>query len=155
MATFLARIQVADNRQVDELTLIHWHDVCGDLELVDALAALVMHCRETTEYLKPAHIIANVTRVHRDLRGRGMKFLTYRYGSSSLVYDKNRRYMERIGRALNNTTELQTIITEYEASLVAQDAGFALFGVGPLVVPRELLIAGDGKLPHPDAWMNQ
>ena len=57
-AAVLAKIKLGDNRQVDNagLVLNEWHDAIGDLEYTDAIAAVVLHRRESTEYLMPAHI---------------------------------------------------------------------------------------------------
>ena len=57
-AAVLAKIKLGDNRQVDNagLVLNEWHDAIGDLEYSDAIAAVVLHRRESTEYLMPAHI---------------------------------------------------------------------------------------------------
>jgi hypothetical protein len=57
-AAVLAKIKLGDNRQVDNagLVLNEWHDAIGDLNYSDAIAAVVLHRRESTEYLMPAHI---------------------------------------------------------------------------------------------------
>ena len=72
VAKVLARIQLGDNRQVDRATLLDWIDTIGDLDFADSIAAVVMHRRESTAYLLPAHIRANVktirARRERDAR---------------------------------------------------------------------------------------
>lgn len=57
-AAVLAKIKLGDNRQVDNagLVLNEWHDAIGDLDYLDAIAAVVLHRRESTDYLMPAHI---------------------------------------------------------------------------------------------------
>jgi len=57
-AAVLAKIKLGDNRQVDNagFVLNEWHDAIGDLEYSDAIAAVVLHRRESTDYLMPAHI---------------------------------------------------------------------------------------------------
>ncbi|OAZ40924.1 hypothetical protein A9Z40_03000 [Microbacterium arborescens] len=60
LAVLLARIQVLDNRQVDELTLQAWEPLMEGLAYADAVAAVNAHFRESTEYLKPAHIVQRV-----------------------------------------------------------------------------------------------
>jgi len=70
-AAVLAKIKLGDNRQVDNagLVLNEWHDAIGDLEYTDAIAAVVLHRRESTEYLMPAHIRVGAKRA-RESRER-------------------------------------------------------------------------------------
>jgi hypothetical protein len=63
LAQFLARLNIADNRQIDKLTLAHWRDMIGEYAIEDAIAALVMHFKTSTAYLQPAHIIENIKSV--------------------------------------------------------------------------------------------
>lgn len=67
LAQVLARIQAGDNRVVDRVTVEHWRETIGHLAFQDALEAVVMHFRESTDYLVPAHVIRNARRV-RDAR---------------------------------------------------------------------------------------
>ncbi len=57
LTTLLARIQVLDNRQVDELTLQAWEPLLEGVGYAEAVAAVNAHFRESTAYLLPAHII--------------------------------------------------------------------------------------------------
>lgn len=59
----LIRIQVIDNRQVGDSTVIAWHELVGDLDYGLAVEAVKLHQRESTAYLTPAHIRANVERM--------------------------------------------------------------------------------------------
>lgn len=63
LTQLLARIAIADNRQVDQLVMAHWRDTIGDLDYTDSMAAVNMHFRESTAYLLPAHIVENVRRI--------------------------------------------------------------------------------------------
>ena len=56
LTMLLARIQVLDNRQVDELTIQAWTPLMADVDYGEAVWAVNTHFRESTEYLKPAHI---------------------------------------------------------------------------------------------------
>jgi hypothetical protein len=58
VSAVLAKIKLGDNRQIDDkgLVLRDWFDSIGDLNYSDAIAAVVLHRRESTEYLMPAHI---------------------------------------------------------------------------------------------------
>lgn len=59
----LIRIQVIDNRQIGDSTVIAWHELVGDLDYGQAVEAVKLHQRESTAYLTPAHVRANVERI--------------------------------------------------------------------------------------------
>jgi hypothetical protein len=59
----LARVQMDDNRQVDRVVVQSWVEEIGDLDFQDALDAVVMHRRETTQWLMAAHVRENVRRI--------------------------------------------------------------------------------------------
>lgn len=59
----LIRIQVIDNRQIGDSTVIAWHELVGDLDYGHAVEAVKLHQRESTAYLTPAHVRANVERI--------------------------------------------------------------------------------------------
>lgn len=59
----VAKIQLGDNRQVDALTIREWQDTIGHLGFTETIEAVTMHRKESTAYLMPAHVIANVRRV--------------------------------------------------------------------------------------------
>ncbi len=62
-AQLVALIQIGDNRRVDRAVIAAWHDLVQDLPLDDALEAVRVHRRESTDYLLPAHVIAGVKRL--------------------------------------------------------------------------------------------
>lgn len=62
-ATLLANIQLIDNRRVEEETIIAWHALVSDLDFSMSLEAARLHFRDSTEYLKPAHVRAGVERI--------------------------------------------------------------------------------------------
>lgn len=66
LAKVLARIQAGDNRVVDKVTVAHWRETIGHLKYQDAMDAVVMHFRESTEYLMPAHVIRNARRIRNE-----------------------------------------------------------------------------------------
>lgn len=58
MAVLLAKVQLGDNRTVDELTLEYWLDLIGDLPFETALTALRRFRRERPGvYLEPGHLL--------------------------------------------------------------------------------------------------
>lgn len=56
MKRLLAKISLGDNRQVDQLVIDDWLETIGHLTYQDAYTAVVVHRRESTEYLMPGHI---------------------------------------------------------------------------------------------------
>jgi hypothetical protein len=75
-AKLLTLASAVDNRIVDELTIGSWQDAIGHLEYDLCRSALARHRAESTEYLLPAHIAANVKRIiaeraDEDRRSRG------------------------------------------------------------------------------------
>ena len=61
-AKVLAKIQLGDNRQVDQLTLEEWFDTIGHLDFESAVAGVRLHRQESTDWLMPAHVIRNANR---------------------------------------------------------------------------------------------
>lgn len=68
-AAVLAKVQLVDNRAAEdqELLLREWHDIIGDLDFEDAIAAVREHRRTSTEYLQPAHLVAIVRSWHDEV----------------------------------------------------------------------------------------
>lgn len=63
----LARIQVIDNRQIGDSTVLAWHELVGDLDYAASVEAVRLHFRESTSYLLPAHVVQGVARIlHAD-----------------------------------------------------------------------------------------
>lgn len=59
----LVQIQVIDNRQVGDITVIEWHELVGDLDFREASEAVRLHFRESDAYLKPRHVRVGVERI--------------------------------------------------------------------------------------------
>lgn len=59
----LIRVQVIDNRQIGDSTVMAWHELLGDLDYATAVEAVKLHQRESKEYLTPAHVRANVEEI--------------------------------------------------------------------------------------------
>lgn len=59
----LMRVQAIDNRPIGDSTLVAWHELVGDLDYGMAVEAVWLHRRESTAYLTPAHVRANVERM--------------------------------------------------------------------------------------------
>jgi len=65
LTTLLARIQVLDNRQVDQLTIQAWEPLMDDVHYLDAVNAVNAHFKESTAYLLPAHIVQRIAAARR------------------------------------------------------------------------------------------
>jgi hypothetical protein len=65
LTTLLARIQVLDNRQVDQLTIEAWAPLMADVPYTAAVDAVNDHFRSSTAYLQPAHIVQGVVSARR------------------------------------------------------------------------------------------
>lgn len=63
VATLLAYISSIDGRHTSTLMAEAWSDLIGGLDFEDAKAAVRDHYRDSTEWLKPGHIIAGVKRI--------------------------------------------------------------------------------------------
>lgn len=67
----LLRIQIGDNRIVNDAVVLDWfHILDGHVTFVDAMNAVSVHRRESTDYLVPAHIIQIAKRL-REERAQG------------------------------------------------------------------------------------
>lgn len=58
LTALLGRIQVLDNRQVDELTLQAWEPLLAKVDYEDAVAAVNAHFTSSDKYLLPVHIVS-------------------------------------------------------------------------------------------------
>lgn len=88
LTMLLVRIQVLDNRQVDQLTIEAWEPIIGHLNYDDALTAVNNHFRETVDYLRPAHIVQGVKRID-DERDREWVRTVQRVKSIASMDDKS------------------------------------------------------------------
>jgi hypothetical protein len=75
----LARIQADDNRDIGKVTVASWSQLIGDLDFQDAIDAVILHRRESTDWLMPAHVIRNVARI-RARREREQRVAAARLG---------------------------------------------------------------------------
>lgn len=67
LTALLGRIQVLDNRQVDEMTLQAWEPLVEKIDYEDAVAAVNEHFKTSDKYLLPVHVVegAKRFRAHR------------------------------------------------------------------------------------------
>ncbi|QCR43430.1 hypothetical protein C1N91_07590 [Curtobacterium sp. SGAir0471] len=65
LSKLLTTFSLVDHRNVDPETVNAWYDVLGDLDVEFAYQAGVDHFRDSTEYLKPAHIVAGTRKLQQ------------------------------------------------------------------------------------------
>ena len=87
LTTLLARIQVLDNRQVDELTIQAWAPLMADVNYLDAVQAVNLHFQRSGEYLKPAHVVAGVRSIRNDAHERQIERYTGRAVPKPVNFD--------------------------------------------------------------------
>ncbi len=56
VARVLTKAAAFDQRTVGDGDILAWLDAIGDLDVVDALAAVTRHYRDSTDFLRPAHL---------------------------------------------------------------------------------------------------
>lgn len=61
----LAVCTTYDYRKVQEIDVIAWHEAIGDLDFIDARAAVVAHYRESRERIMPADVRAHYRSIRR------------------------------------------------------------------------------------------
>jgi hypothetical protein len=64
----LAKVSGNDGREVGEVTVMAWQETLADVAYPDAMAAVTIHYRESTEFLMPAHLVKLVGRVRAERR---------------------------------------------------------------------------------------
>lgn len=65
MQALVSKIQLDDSRQVDRLVLLGWYEKLGDLNFEEARDAVLMHRKESPDYLQAAHVRANVKLIRK------------------------------------------------------------------------------------------
>lgn len=65
VSALLAKAALVDSRKVDDLVIQTWWEILGHLSFGDAMNGLLMHRRESAEYVQPAHIIAQAKKAKR------------------------------------------------------------------------------------------
>lgn len=65
-AVVLAKVAALDNRTDTDAAILAWHEVIGDLDFQDALLAVAIHRRESSEYLMPVHVRQIAARLSKE-----------------------------------------------------------------------------------------
>lgn len=66
----LAKIALLENRQATNETIIAWAEILERVELTHAMEALKKHYQQSTESVKPAHIIRLAREVKEEEKKR-------------------------------------------------------------------------------------
>jgi hypothetical protein len=66
----LAKISLIDNREASQQTILAWQEILADTDFQDALQALLQHHRESTEWIRPAHIVQGAKRMKQERKKR-------------------------------------------------------------------------------------
>lgn len=69
----LARVCAIDRREATDLLLATWHEAIGHLEYPVAVAALSLAMKETTDNLKPGHILRNASTARVQIERRASR----------------------------------------------------------------------------------
>ncbi|GAB3042053.1 hypothetical protein [Sediminivirga luteola] len=79
----LAFIGELDGRRLTPETIIAWHQVLADIDVDDAFEAVKKHHRESTDWVKPGHVVylargVRDARLQREAREKGLRELEAR-----------------------------------------------------------------------------
>lgn len=97
ISKLLASVSTFDNRKIAMETVEAWYLALGDLDYEESSEAIVIHFRETTDWLMPAHIRRNVSRI-QDRKARIERMKRPRIESKAFDYDFDREEHERMVR---------------------------------------------------------
>ena len=64
----LAKVAGYDNRTVGDTNILAWHEALSDVDYRDALQAVAVHFRESTDYLMPVHVRRGAEQIDRERR---------------------------------------------------------------------------------------
>lgn len=64
----LAKVAGYDNRTVGDANILAWHEALSDVDYRDALEAVAVHFRGSTDYLMPVHVRRGAETIDRDRR---------------------------------------------------------------------------------------
>lgn len=129
----LTAIAVGDNRKVDDVAIAYWAGLLYDIRLADALQAVAVHRRESTEWLQPAHIVrlvrAERTRridaaniVYEPIGEENARQFLDRVAALTRAAGDGRLDPRRIGLALEPGPNTPAVPSEIEAAIEARKA---------------------------------
>lgn len=111
-AHVLAKAAALDNRNQSDAAILAWHEVIEDLDYRDALEAVAVHRRESTDYLMPVHVRRIADRLRRE-RCEG-------------EFEDDRRrelaaYAEHAGPLTDRTEDIQALVSQIRSVLPEGD----------------------------------
>lgn len=66
VAKVLAKIAAYDQRTVGQADVAAWHEILAPYPLGEALQAVMRHHRDSTERIKPAHVVAHIRAIRTE-----------------------------------------------------------------------------------------
>lgn len=102
-AFVLAKAAALDNRNQSDAAILAWHEVIGDLDYQDALQAVAVHRRESTEYLMPVHIRRIAEKLRSERQEREAKEQQHRQLEA---------YAQNAGPLTDRSQEIRTLVDE-------------------------------------------
>lgn len=103
----LTVIAAGDNRSTDDRAVEYWRDMLADLRFIDALEAVTVHRRESTEWMQPAHI-RRIVKANQRLRVAASNVVHEPDARDSIAADQ-RRQRALLRRAANGELGPQPI----------------------------------------------
>lgn len=86
----LTAIAAGDNRSTSDDAVEYWRGLLADIRIEDALEALAVHRRESTEWLQPAHI-RRIVKANRQLRLVASNVVHEPDAADSIEVDRRKR----------------------------------------------------------------
>jgi hypothetical protein len=99
ISKLLTVVSTYDNRKIATETVEAWFLVLGDISFEEASEAIVMHFKDSTNWLLPAHIRTNV-RIIRDRKEREARIKRPRLEGPIPDYEFDRQEHEEMVRKL-------------------------------------------------------
>lgn len=132
-AKLLGIVALGDNRQISYELATYWHGLLPDIRVEDAIQAVAIHRRESTEWLQPAHVIRLVRRirseridaaniVYEPIGEETARQALDRIAATYRAAGDGRLDPRRVGRALEAAPDAPTVPDEIEAAIQARKA---------------------------------
>lgn len=132
IARVLAKAAAFDSRTVGEADILAWFEALGDLDVDDALAAVTRHYRESTDWLKPAHVRRIVGEIARERR-RAVR-------ERAELEAQQREAIER-GPARDRSADVAALLAQVRTELPPGDPNRLSYGRArwgkPIAVPAD------------------
>jgi len=116
-AKVLAKAAAYDQRTVGEADVLAWHEIVGDLDFQDALAAVARHYAETDRRLMPVHLRNHANRVRLERVEASPKCAVCGQSTAGRYHERNCGGRRAITAASDRSEDVQRLINELRESL--------------------------------------